>query len=504
MLTFFGLIGCTDLTEDMYNDLDKNNYYNSEQEYYAAFMNQHANLRKMFCWNNYYLQELTTDEACLPQKGRDGYDGGIYQRLHWHTWTSQDQIIHGAWLELYQAIGFCNQIYSDVNVASTSILPAKTKELFKAETRAMRAYFYYRLLDMFGDVPIVVNVAEKNPATQSRKEVFAFVERELNEVKNTLLKRGEANSYGRFTYESALALLSRLYLNAEVYTGQERWNDCVTVSKQLLAQGVQLDSKWDDPFVWDNEKSLENIFVIPNDEILANDMSPLFFRNIHWAQGPQWQWKSPSGGWNAICTVREFIERFDIENDKRCKYDPAAGKYGQFMWGPQFDQDGNPINGTNEFAGQQLSFTLDLPDMVNNKENAGARNVKWKVKLGAYGLANDVAVFRLAEVMFNIAEANLRAGQPIDPAALAGINKIRSRAGVPAYTESTLTLNELYDERGRETCYEGIRRTDMVRFGKFIQPMWDKNYVDDVKVNIFPIPYLELNVNPNLKPNAAN
>lgn len=496
------MTSCVDLTEHMYNDLDKINYYSTEQEYRAAFMNQYANLRVMFVWNNWYLQEITTDEACLPQKGRDGYDGGMYQRLHWHIWTPEDEIIHNAWKELYQAVGFCNQIIADVRAAT--ILSEETKTRMVSETRSLRAYFYFRLLDMFGGVPVVETVSEVNPATKSRAEVFAFVEKELLDTQDDLLRLKDSGSYGRFTYEAGLALLSRLYLNAGVYTGTARWDDCIRVSRTLLEQGISLDEKWDDPFVWDNQNSRENIFVIPNDEIYANEMSPLFFRNIHWAQGPQWQWKGPNGGWNAIVSVREFIETFDIENDLRCHYDPQNGKYGQFIWGLQTDSAGNPIYGTNECAGQQLDLTLDVKDMVDNKENAGARNVKWKPKAGAYGLSNDVAVIRLPEVMFNLAEACIRSGVAVDSRALDGINHVRRRAGVAEYDEDTLTLEEIYAERGREFCYEAQRRTDMVRYGTFVQPMWDKDYVDEESRNIYPIPYLELNINPNLKPNVAN
>ena len=408
ILSLSGVMGCTDLTENMYNDLNKTNFYTSAAEYDAAFMNQYAFLRSMSCWNVYYLQELTTDEACLPQKGRDGYDGGIYQRLHWHTWTTREEIIEGAWLELYKAVGFSNQILADMKAADNKILPAPTQRLFIAETRALRAYFYWMLCDLFGNVPIVESVSEENPATRSRKEVFSFVEQEINAVKELLLSHSDANSYGRFTREAALALLSRLYLNAEVYTGESRLDDCITVSRELLQCNFSLDNTWDAPFAWENENSKENIFVIPNDEVMANEMSALFYRNIHWSQGSQWEWKNPNGGWNAICTERSFIEKYDIVNDRRCKYDPRNGYYGQFMWGPQFDQGGNPILGTNEFAGQQLDLTLDLPDMVNNKENAGARNIKYKVKTGAKGLANDFVIFRLAETYFNLAEATLR------------------------------------------------------------------------------------------------
>ena len=148
-ITLLFLVGCVDLSENMYNDLGKDNYYQTEQEYDAAFMNQYAFLRTMYAWNVFYLQEITTDEACLPQKGRDGYDGGIYQRMHWHTWTDQDVIINGAWQELFKAVGFCNQVLNDLNNSRSDILPENKKKLYIAESRALRAFFYSMLVDMF-------------------------------------------------------------------------------------------------------------------------------------------------------------------------------------------------------------------------------------------------------------------------------------------------------------------------------------------------------------------
>ena len=502
-ITLLFLVGCVDLSENMYNDLGKDNYYQTEQEYDAAFMNQYAFLRTMYAWNVFYLQEITTDEACLPQKGRDGYDGGIYQRMHWHTWTDQDVIINGAWQELFKAVGFCNQVLNDLNNSRSDILPENKKKLYIAESRALRAFFYSMLVDMFGNVPIVEKVSELNPPTKTRTEVFNYVEKEIAEVKDQLLRSTDTGSYGRFTQEAALALLSRLYLNAEVYTGTSRLDDCISVSQTLLQKGYQLESTWDAPFAWNNENSKENIWVIPNDEIVANEMSLLFYLNIHWSQRSQWDWKNPNGGWNGVCTVREFIETYDITHDRRCKYDPQNGMYGQFMWGPQFDLSGNPILGTNEYAGQQLDFTLDLPDMVNNKENAGARNIKYKVKVGAQGMENDFALFRIAEINFNLAEATLRKSNEVDSKALEGINKIRTRAGVSTYATGELTLDELYREKGREMCYETLRRTDMIRFGRFIQPMWDKNYTDKETINLFPIPLQATKLNPELKQNPG-
>lgn len=178
ILSLSGVMGCTDLTENMYNDLNKTNFYTSAAEYDAAFMNQYAFLRSMSCWNVYYLQELTTDEACLPQKGRDGYDGGIYQRLHWHTWTTREEIIEGAWLELYKAVGFSNQILADMKAADNKILPAPTQRLFIAETRA-RGRISTGCCATSSATSPSWKAFRKRIRHAQRKEVFSFVEQEI-------------------------------------------------------------------------------------------------------------------------------------------------------------------------------------------------------------------------------------------------------------------------------------------------------------------------------------
>jgi hypothetical protein len=503
-ILFFSLLvlffSCTNLEEELYHDLDANNFYKTKDEVSAGFMRAYAHLREMYGWDLYYLQELSTDEACFPQKGRDGYDGGKWQRLHWHKWTDQESIIKGAWDGIYKGIGFCNSFLIDLG--KITVVSDSEKEQLKAETRALRALYYSYLIDLFGDVPIVKTLSELSPAKTPRAEVFKFVETELTEVKAQLLDAADVKAYGRISQQAVNAILARLYLNAEVYTGTDRYQDCIATCDAILKAGnYELEANWQAPFAFNNENSAENIFVIPLDQVNAN-FEDLFKRNTHWAQRPQFDWKG-GGGWNGICTVREFISKYDTINDKRCKYDPANDMYGQFMWGPQYDLEGAPVIATNEFNGQQLVLTLDLPNMVDNKENAGARNIKYKPIKGATGLSNDFVLYRLAEVYFNMAEAALRKGLPVDERALAGINKIRARAGVPQYSQAELSIAELYEERAREMCYETLRRPDMVRHGDFIKPMWDKDYTDKAHYNVYPIPFETININPNLEQNPA-
>lgn len=509
---------CTDLHEQVFSEVTSNNFYRTKEEVEAAVMRPYSHLRQIylnFSTNGcgvYLLEELSTDEAAWPTKGRDGYDNGNWIRLHRHEWTVEDGSFYNTWNDLYKGIAFCNNMLVDLD--KTKAVSDEQKTEYNAELRAIRAYYHYYLLDLFGNVPIITSLDQFNPKNNTSEEVYNFIETEILDVRDKLLKTGDPGWYGRFTYEAANALLSRLYLNAEKYTGTPQWQKCIDISQSFINEAVfKLDNSWQTPFSTNNDQvSGENIFVIPGDAVYANENQLMFQFTTHWAQRvPQFAYEG-NGGFNGMVSVREFIETFDTLNDKRCFFDSRsliAGNEndttfsrGQFMWGPQWGVDGSPVLGTNEYNGQQLNFSLDVPDMENGDEASGARNIKYRVKYGSNGFDNDIVIFRLAEIYFNLAEASLRQNGTVNPDALLGINEIRKRAGVSTYSSSDLTLNELLAEKGREMCYEGLRRTDMIRFGNYTDKRWDKPISEDFRT-LYPIPQISINNNPNLKQNQG-
>lgn len=508
---------CTKLDEEVFSTITSENYYKTKDEVEAAVSRPYSHLRQTFVFfstnggSTYLLQELSTDEATWPQKGRDGFDNGNWLRLHRHEWTSEDGSFKFAWNHLYKGISFCNVVIRDIT--PLGFLQENEKAGYLAEMRGMRSLYYYYLLDLFGNVPIVTAIDQYSPASRTRAELYTFIESELTEIRDQLKDYNSGDMYGRFTRQTADAILSRLYLNAEVYTGTAQWSKCMEVSERIANSGLfDLDEHWQTPFLTDNNLSHENIFVIPNDAIYGNDVDNLFKFTTHWAQKePQFSYTG-NGGYNGMVTVREFIEKYDTLNDRRCWFDShalIAGNEnnpdlhrGQFMWGLQLGIDGDTVRATNDLIGQPLSFSLDVANMSDGKENSGARNIKYRVERGASGFSNDVVIFRLAEIYFNWAEASLRLGGQIPAEALEGINKIRIRAGIPAYTSNELTLIELYDEKGREMAYEAIRRTDMIRFGTYTNARWDKSPSASFRT-LYPIPQTSRNVNPNLTQNAG-
>lgn len=517
LIVIISLASCTKLNEEVFSTITSENYYKTLSEVEAAVSRPYSHFRQTFVFfstnggSTYLLQELSTDEAAWPQKGRDGFDNGNWLRLHRHEWSGEDGSFKNAWNHLYKGIAFCNVVINDIT--PLDFIPEIQKEGYLAEMRGMRCLFYYYLLDLFGNVPIVTKIDEYSPESKTRAELFSFIESELSEIRENLSDYNSIGMHGRFTKQTADALLSRLYLNAEVYTGVEKWDKCIQACESLSNSGIfLLDDLWQRPFLPDNYLSRENIFVIPNDAVYGNDVDNLFKFTTHWAQKePQFKYTG-NGGYNGLVSVREFIEKYDTINDRRCYFDShalmkgnennAAIHRGQFMWGLQLGINGDTIRATNDLVGQPLSFNLDVPNMTDGKENSGARNIKYRVETGASGFSNDLVIFRLAEIYFNWAEASIRKGLSIPQPALDGINKIRSRAGVPIYTTGNLTLTELYNEKGREMAYEAIRRTDMIRFGTYTNARWDKAPSGSFRT-LYPIPQSSRNVNSNLTQNAG-
>ncbi len=508
---------CTDLNEKVFSEVTSTNFYQTKEEVEAAVMRPYSHLRQIylnFSTNGggvYLLEELSTDEAAWPTKGRDGYDNGNWIRLHRHEWTVEDGSFYNTWNDLYKGIALCNNMLVDLE--KTKAIADNQKAQYNSELRALRAYFHYYLLDLYGNVPVITSLDQFSTKNNTSEEVFNFIESEILDVRNNLIVTGNPGWYGRFTKEAANALLSRLYLNAEKYTGIPEWQKCIDVSESLIHEGAfKADDSWQTPFSTNNEVSGENIFVIPGDAVFANESQLMFQFTTHWAQRvPQFAFEG-NGGFNGMVSVREFIETFDTLNDKRCFFDSrsliAANENdtsllrGQFMWGPQWGVDGLPVLGTNEHNGQQLNFSLDVTDMESGDEASGARNIKYKVKYGSNGFDNDIVIFRLAEIYFSLAEASLRLNGIVNPDALQGINEIRRRAGVSTYSSPDMNLNELFAEKGREMCYEGVRRTDMIRFGNYTGKRWDKAASENFR-NLYPIPQISINNNSNLKQNPG-
>ncbi|RDV17225.1 RagB/SusD family nutrient uptake outer membrane protein [Pontibacter diazotrophicus] len=507
ILALAGFSSCTDLDEEVYDTIISDNFYQTERQALAAAGPVYSNLRAYqnpeSVWG---LNTFTTDEIVLPTRGNNWYNGGMFQRYHKQEWNASEANINNSWVFVFNNINTCNRLlfqFEKIENKSDALL-AVMKEI-----RGMRAFYYFLGMDLFGNVPIVDRFdvpADYAPANQSREEVFRFIESELLAVIPELPVAMDMTTYGRFHRWAAYATLAKLYLNAEVYTGQPMWDECIEACDAIINAGeFQLSSDFYSNFAVQNEGSQENIFVIPFDVNLPQDwgsggITSRMFSHYLWTlhgDGTR-AFNTQQGGWNGFAAVPSFYT----------SYDPEDARRNVWLVGQQYSSSGEMLYNTAEMAGIPLVYTVEINSLEQAKENEGARLAKYDYT-GAenFTMSNDFVLFRYADILLMKAEALMRKNGGATPEAVELVNMVRSRAfqgnEEKAYTMGTLTLDALLAERGWEFAGEGWRRNDLVRFGEYTEP-WDfKPNSTPATRTIFPIPQAQLNANPNLVQNPG-
>jgi len=428
-------------------------------------------------------QEISSDEAVITQKGGDWYDGGVWLIMHKHQFTSTVGGINGAWVDSYGGIVQCNTLLETAGQTTAN----------KAQLRTLRAYFYWRLLDMFGNVKITTKPGVDAPQS-TRAQVYAFVESELLAVVNDL--PAGKQDYGRVSQGAAYALLSRLYLNANIYKGSAEYQKAIDAADKVINSGVyDLSSNYAAVFAPDNVENIEHIFVATFDEATGGGMN---FAQMTLHYPSQLTYNLASQPWNGYSTLEEFYKSYD-DADKR--------KTANFIVGPQKDINGNPILDLAfdkaDPDGAAINYTPAINQLApNGSRQAGARLGKFSFKIGQNNdMDNDYPLLRYGEVLLNKAEAVARLNKNwSDPTTLTLVNKLRTRAGVPTF--SSLTEGQMLAERGRELFQEALRRTDLIRFGAWGNAWWEKSAHASDKYILFPIPAEQLSAaNGTLKQN---
>ncbi|MGI9550716.1 MAG: RagB/SusD family nutrient uptake outer membrane protein, partial [Aurantibacter sp.] len=289
------------------------------------------------------------------------------------------------------------------------------------------------------------------------------------------------------------ALITKLYLNAEVFNGTAEWNKVIEHADNIINSGLyNLEPDFFANFSQSNEGSTENIFVIVYDPVFSGGMQ-IGVRTLHY--GHQAGWEFANQPWNGFASLQEFYDKFD-DTDPRKE---------SFVAGPQFGFDGSEVIDDTPGAGDdtpQVIFSTSIRALDDARREDGVRIGKFELFVRGADPANgnnDFPIFRLGDIILSKAEAQMRLGQNAD--ALMLVNMIRQRAGMPDLT--SLTLDELLDERAREVAFEGYRRQDLIRFGKF-QDAWEfKPAGSSDHTNLFPISETQLNANSNLQQNPG-
>jgi starch-binding outer membrane protein, SusD/RagB family len=426
-------------------------------------------------------QEITSDEIAIPVKGGDWNDGGIWVRAHRHTWNVDDGELNGVWNMPYRVIAEANLLikqYPEV-------------EALVSEMKVLRALSYLWLLDNFGSVPIIIeSTTNPTPPNNTPQEVFNFIE---TSIKDNAGKLSKGNSKFNLNFWTAHMVLAKLYINSEVYTGTPKWAEAEAALDVIINEGpYTLSPSYFSNFSTQNSNSVENMFTLPYDANNAGGFN-LHQMTLHYES--QATFNLAAQPWNGYAALEEFYN----------SYDDADVRKKNFIVGPQFALDGktrlrDDAGFDGDPDGPELTFTPQINELFPRAfRQAGARIGKFEFAIGARpDLDNDFPVFRYADVILMKAEARLRRGDAAG--ALTFVNQVRRRAGVADFT--TVTLDNLLAERGREMFAEGTRRSDLIRFGKFTAAWWEKSVSQPFR-NKFPIPLNQIQANPSLRQNPG-
>ena len=472
------------------------------------------------CRGVYDYNTLTTDEAMIPIRGGDWYDGGLWKNMYQHKWSPNDLPLYNTWKYLYKVVVLANKSLYIIDKYSHH-LTEEQRATYEAEVRAVRALFYYYIMDMYGRVPIITSYEQpQDEVVQSeRSEIFRFIVDELQEVAELLPNERSnkmGNYYGRVTRPVAHFLLAKLALNAEIYcddnwtdgvpqNGKEifftvdgerlnAWQTCIKYCDKLAEVGYVLESDYSYNFAVHNENSNENIFTIPLDKNLYAAQLWYLFRSRHYNHGGALGGSSENGTSANISTVLAY----GYGTDKK------DARFIKNFYAGVVEVDGKPVMMDNgeplEYFPLELKLNLTGSPYV---KTAGARMAKYEVDRTSHSDGrqpdNDIVLFRYADAMLMKAEAKVRNGED----GSLELNEVRNRVGMP-YREAT--LENILEERLLELVWEGWRRQDMVRFGLYHKSYDQRTQLPDEEngyTTVFPIPQKSIDLNPRLKQNVG-
>lgn len=505
------------------------------------------------------FQEFSSDASMIPGRQGDWVDGGAWQNIFLHNFESSVSKYNDVWNNLYRVIGLANSSIDRLN-KYLGEHPEYAEYVY--ELRALRAVYYYYVMDLFGQVPLVVSSAvSANDVEQSnRSDVFKFVTSELAECIPHLSdskSQNEGEYYGRITKAVAYMCMAKCAINAPVYTiddttptsysafvGTDKsgkataseeqgktvsemgkninitldvktrnaWKTAVYCADQIASLGYRLQPSYADNFIVTNQNSVENIWTRPNDCVNYKIEDYNIVRTLHYNHGGAIGYE----GWNGACSSKQQMLVYDYGTDNP---DPRL-KLNFYTDKDYMEETGKAVeDGATgkdlEYMPMAVKVDFSAADDPHAMKCAGARMKKYEFDKSAtqqYSFNNDLVIWRYADVLLLKAEAEYRMGNKAE--ALTIVNEVRARVAATPRTE--LTLNDILNERMLELAWEGVRRPDQIRFCTFTEPTADRfkgvthnasagDYNDDTQgyTMVYPIPYAVLNLNKKLNQNPG-
>lgn len=505
------------------------------------------------------FQEFSSDASMIPGRQGDWVDGGAWQNIFLHNFESSVSKYNDVWNNLYRVIGLAN---SSIDRLNKYLGEHPEYADYVYELRALRAVYYYYVMDLFGQVPLVVSseVSANEVEQSNRSDVFKFVTSELAECIPHLSdskSQNEGEYYGRITKAVAYMCMAKCAINAPVYTiddttptsysafvgtdksgkatvseeqgktvsemgkninitldGETRnaWETAVYCADQIASLGYRLQPSYADNFIVANQNSVENIWTRPNDCVNYKIEDYNIVRTLHYNHGGAIGYQ----GWNGACSSKQqmLVYGYGTANpDPRLKLNFYTDKDYMEETGKAVEDGATdkPL----EYMPLAVKVDFSAADDPHAMKCAGARMKKYefdKSTTQQYSFNNDLVIWRYADALLLKAEAEYRMGNKAE--ALTIVNEVRARVAATPRTE--LTLNDILDERMLELAWEGVRRPDQIRFCTFTEPTADRfkgvthnasagDYNDDTQgyTMVYPIPYAVLNLNKKLDQNPG-
>ncbi len=450
--------------------------------------------------NLWALQEHTTDECAGPTRGGDWDDNGIWRVLNQHTWDANHNFVRGAFENLGRIV------FNATDALARNPTPQQA-----AEAKFLRAFANFYWIEGWDQAPYRDDLGDLTQVPEVRKGSVGmdYIIAELESAK-AALPDGPNNISNK---NACRALLMKCYLTKGLVANRTTptfaaadMNKVIALADEIIATPAALNSNYFQNFAKNNNTSTENLFTAINfGNASSGNVRSRYFCTLHYNQSPS--------GWNGFTTLGDFYDKFEPA-DKRRGGDYAgvtdvSGLKVGFLFGQQFNQLGVALK---DRKGGNLSFTKAVKPIETDPatlEVTGIRVVKYPPDLtNGDNVDNDFVMLRLADVLLMKAEAILRGGTATNTgvyggSALAIVNYIRTLPARGASPLASLTLDNLIDERGRELYWEGWRRMDLIRFGKFNGANNIRTAVSSANRSLFPIPAQQLAVNPNLTQNPG-
>ena len=491
------MCSCTDLDENVYSNVTIDNFFKNEQELVAnagrAYTKLQGYVSEQSLWT---LQLQASDECAVPACGGSWYSNGRYEEIQTNKIPETNKLVLKGWKWIYNGISACNEIIYETNMSKIDF---DGKKKILAELNVLRCFYYYEAISLWGNIPFSEDYTDTSyPEQKSRKEVFDIIEKEIKDNLQYLDAEPTDANYGRITQAAAYTLLAKMYLNSQTWFGTDRNAECAEMCKKIIDSGNYIiEDDYETNFNIDNQKSKENIFSIVYDRVnTSGDGNAFYLHTLTLEAASKATFNISAEPWSGFVCQPDFFSTYST-NDKR--------RSASWLYGEQYSLDGKDLN---------FAYTPNFDESKYFNANGGrgtydgARCWKWHYQtdgsITSYEISmdNDFAIFRYADVVLMYVEALVRQGKTAEAVQLSDFQKIRTRAGLQPYTASELTLDELYNERGRELAWEGWKHEDMIRFGKYLKKYWaHEDQSGESFRNLFPIPADILNANPKLVQN---